>query len=924
MQKIATLIFYCTITFSFAQNYSITGRVFDASTKMPLEAATIFAESPKDSALISYTISDKNGLFELELEHRGPSVNVFVTYNGFNPNKKQVGLNQAVINIGDTPLQPKLTELDEVNVVADRIPITIKKDTLEFNADSFKTRPDATVEDILKKLPGVEIDNNGKITVNGKEVSQVLVNGQVFFSNDPTVATKSLPKEIISKIQILDTKTKKEEFAGDAGKGDTKTINLTIKEDQNKGLLGRLAAGYGTDERYQLNGLVNYFKDKERVSVIGSSNNINNAGFSFDEIYGMMSARTRSVTFSDTGAFSVNGLSFGFGEGITTSTTAGASYANAKKKDFDVGTNYFYTHSNSFNDTQTNTENILPDRSFFTLNTANFDGITNSHRADADIEFTIDPTFQVNITPSFRVNSTKSQNRNRTQTENEERILLNQNTTFNDADEVQRTFSNRLELLKKLDTLGTYFSVYFDNNNTLNSGLSSFNSLREVFGNNPETEELNQLTDTETKENSYTSGFTFRQHLVKKLFLEAGYEYQNSKQNNRRSVFDFNENDGAFTDFNTQLSSNFTFLNQQHRPTMSVRLNGEKLRTGAVFTYVGTLLSNNDILQQTNFEKEYKNLLFETYLWYDYKQNQSISIDFSRELNVPSIFQLQPVPNISNPLNIITGNPNLNPEISNNVYISVNNFDWKQRKGFFIYSGFNYIEDDVALVTNTNDEGLRTTTYQNVDGSYSGYFGLNFSKEFKRDTTFSVKVGFRPNLNLNRNITFNNGQRLIANSLRVTPRINAVLNFREMLTVEPVYSISINENRFNIEGFNNTNFLAHNAQLKTTTYWPKNVVIGNDLLYTYNSNVGPGFEPDALLWNISVGLDILKGNGTIKLLGYDILNQNINTRRTAGADFIRDTQGTVLTRYFMASFSYKFDRFGTKKGKKDKARVLIF
>ena len=186
-------------------------------------------------------------------------------------------------------------ELGEVTVVSERAPVTVKSDTLEFNAASFNTRQDANLEEVMKKLPGVEVDAQGNITVNGKPVSRILVNGKEFFGNDPKIATKNLPKEIIDKIQVVDTKTKSEEFTGKAGNPDDKTINVTIKEDKNRGYFARATAGGGTDDRYELSGIANYFKDDLRVSVLASSNNINSAGFSFDEVYDMMGGRARSI-----------------------------------------------------------------------------------------------------------------------------------------------------------------------------------------------------------------------------------------------------------------------------------------------------------------------------------------------------------------------------------------------------------------------------------------------------------------------------------------------------------------------------------------------------------------------------------------------------------------------------------------------------
>ncbi len=284
-----------------------------------------------------------------------------------------------MIKLGNIPLEEQAQELKGVKVVGERVPIIIKKDTMEFNADSFKTRPDATVEEVLKKLPGVQVDSDGKITVNGKEVNKVLVNGQVFFSNDPKVATKSLPKEIIDKIQITDTKTKTQEFTGEEGDCENKTINLTIKKDKNKGYIGRLAAGYGTDDRYQTNGLLNYFNNTERISFIASANNINNSGFSFDEIYDMV-GNTRGGYDGARDA----GLIHNFGNGITTSSNMGGSYANAKKGEYEIDGNYFFGYSDSFNDQKTSRENILPDRRFFSQNESNFVGSTNANRGAAN------------------------------------------------------------------------------------------------------------------------------------------------------------------------------------------------------------------------------------------------------------------------------------------------------------------------------------------------------------------------------------------------------------------------------------------------------------------------------------------------------------------------------------------------------------
>lgn len=246
----------CQLT---AQEFEINGSIVDKTEKKPLESATVYVQSIKDSALITYTISDRKGKFSLAGRTKQKEVNLFVTFNGFQAYQQKIALDKAMINLPPIEMELASNELDAVQITAIKAPITVKKDTLEFNADSFKTRPDATVEDLIKRLPGVEVDEEGKIRVNGKEVNKILVNGKPFFGNDPKIATKNLTKEIVDKIQVTTTKSESEEFTGKQGTSEEQTINIELKEDQNKGFFGRATVSGGTDERYAMSGIGNYF-----------------------------------------------------------------------------------------------------------------------------------------------------------------------------------------------------------------------------------------------------------------------------------------------------------------------------------------------------------------------------------------------------------------------------------------------------------------------------------------------------------------------------------------------------------------------------------------------------------------------------------------------------------------------------------------
>jgi hypothetical protein len=276
LKQITLFAMLCFASFSFSQNtFQLSGKVIDKTSKAPLESATIYLTSVKDSTIIDYTISDRNGNFSLKSRKSEAAANFKISFNGFKNYTTKIDNILKDKDFGVIELDEQTSQLDEIIVKGEIPPIQIKTDTLEFNAGSFKVAPDANVEALLKQLPGVEIDEEGKITVNGKEVNNILVNGKPFFGKDGKIATQNLPADMIDKVQVTDTKTKAEEVSGRAATSNESTINLTIQEDKNKGMFGKATAGYGSDKRYESSLLFNYFKDTQKISVLGSSNNIN-------------------------------------------------------------------------------------------------------------------------------------------------------------------------------------------------------------------------------------------------------------------------------------------------------------------------------------------------------------------------------------------------------------------------------------------------------------------------------------------------------------------------------------------------------------------------------------------------------------------------------------------------------------------------
>ncbi|RLJ62025.1 outer membrane receptor protein involved in Fe transport [Lacinutrix venerupis] len=919
MRKLFFFAALLCVSFSFSQSkdFKVTGKLVDAEDQYPMEAATVFLQRVKDSALVTYTISDKDGLFSLENSTSDEYLNFYVSYVGFKTYHKKIKMDKDVQDIGIIPLEMS-NALDEV-VLKSTAPVTIKKDTLEFNVSSFKTKKDANVEDLLKELPGVEIDEEGKIKVNGKEVNKILVNGKPFFGNDPSITTKNLTKDIIEKIQIVDTKTKAEAFSGEAGDKENKTINLTIKEENNKGVFGRVSAGGGTDERYEFAGMLNYFDNDQRVSVLAGGNNTNSPGFSFGEISKMF-GRGGSTSWSSNGSFSIGGRSFGGGVGITTSQNAGVNYADKIGEKTEASGDYFFSSSSSENESSSQRETILSDSRFFNNTNSKSENDTDSHTANLEFEIETDSTFQINIAPSFNYSKSRTLYSSNDETLDEDRVLTNQSTVNSNVESFGKDFSNELSLTKRFGSKGSFLRFELENRINETENDDFINSNTEVFGTDPETINRNQFTDGEKNSNGISAELTYRLPLVaKKLFLNFEYQYARDKDENRESTFDFNEVLQDYVDFNTELSTDFEYVDSRSIPGVALSYRGEKLSGRFNISYNMRTLKNNDLLRpQFNVERDFNNAEINSYLNYRFSPKASIYANYRLSNNPPALRQLQAFTDVSNPLNTVVGNPNLEPEKSHRVYIGYNGFDWQKKTGLYLNANAEISNNQVISKTTVDPETLkRVTTYENVDGNYNmGIYG-RYSKDFKLDSIRKIKFRLGAWTNFTKNVNFNNDVQYDSKVNSLTPNIGVDFIWDKVLEFKPYYRITYTKNTYGIEAFEDRNFTSHDAGVRTATFLPKNFEWRNDVSFNYNPNIADGFQKTAWFWNSTLAYSVLKDQGALTLKVYDLLNQNTNARRIATQDYIQDSQSTVLQQYFMLSFSWKFNSLGSKGESKD-------
>jgi hypothetical protein len=803
--------------------------------------------------------------------------------------------------------------LDEVVLKSEAPPVRIKNDTLEFNASSFKLRPDANVETLLKQLPGVEIDSEGKITVNGKEVNQILVNGKPFFDKDGKIALQNLPSDIINKVQVTDSKSKAEEISGKPASSDAASINLTIDEEKNKGLFGKFTGGYGSSQRYESSLLINYFKDTRKISILGSANNINSTGFSMNEIFDNMGGgRNYSVWSNDDGGFGINGMMFGGGKGITRSNIVGANYADQWFKDLDTNASYFYTSANTKNNNRTKQLNFLSDGNFTTESISKSEDEKFAHNYSFLAEYKIDSTATITFNPKFIRSHGSNKNQYSQQSTDEAGQLLNESdgNTLSDVDKSR--FENNFYFFKSMKRKGRSIGVTFDNDNDAEDSFDLNRSTTILYDDTTETDNRDQIKRMRKLQDNYFGEIQFTEPITDSVSVSLILQYASRKMVEYKNTYDF---DGtAYTVFNDSLSSYMTSGEEFIAPGVGFELNKKKFSINFyAYTHVTNFKNRSQYLgDSVVLNKDYLLPAVNAYFSYRFTKSKSLWLSYNYDVDFPQAYQILPVENFSNPLITFTGNPELDLSQRHYVYLNFRDYDYATKSGYTMYAGGNYFTKEIVGSTIYDASRRRKITYRNVADTYNSWFGGNWSKSFKKEAhSYKYSVGL--NGGLTRNKGFINGEGFAARTLRMTPRVNFTYDYGELLSINPSYSFSYNTTSYENYVEDQASNVVHEFKLQTTSYWPKHVIFGNDVSYRYNSNIADGFKKDFYLWNVSLGYNFFKDKLLAKVKVYDVLSQNQNATRTISATSIRDEQNDVLKRYVMFSLTYKLEKFGGKK-----------
>jgi len=904
------ILFLCLFGTLNAQKIKLSGTVNDTLNE-PLVGATVMLLSAKDSVLIKFGISNDAGKFTLDKISPNDYILQF-SYLGY------ANLSQPILvdnelkdkDLGAFNLLSERTLLAQIEVKADLIPIWMKKDTIEYNAAAFQTKPNADVEALLKKLPGVEVDRNGEIKAQGEKVSKVLVDGKEFFGNDPKIATKNLPADAIKKVQVFDKKSDIAEFSGIEDGREAKTINLELKDDKKQGYFGRVTGGFGTDDRYENKFNVNRFGNKFQFSSLGMLNNTNQQGFSFNDYINMMGG-LNNLLAGGSGELSLNSDDLGLplhtgqdNQGFTNTTAGGVNFNWEINKKTKIHSSYFYNGMDKQQDVVETQQNILGTNSYDTNRRASSNRENQGHRLNVNLTSKFDSLQKIKWRTNLGFTNNDRRNSSFQQTFNLDQILENQSEQNSRGEGSDFRWNSNLTYLRRFKKKGRFFTAniaYEQQDREQESNLLAFN---EFFNPSALKDSIFQDQFRNNLQKNYGVGLTYTEPIGKAKYLEINYSFQNFHNDLEKEVFDIEERQNIF---NPILSNHFQRDYLYQRAGFNYKWNGEKWKFNAGIHTQSADLNGIFILQDRKVERTFFNVLPKLFFTYDFKPTRTLRFDYRTSVREPSLRQLQPIIDNSNPLSIYVGNPALRPEYLNDFRLNFNVFDQFSSISIFARLEGTFTNHKILNSRLIDDQFRQTIQPVNFGkerqiDSYLSFGGpLRFIKS-RLNLTANYGV-FKGNYLVNNLGNTNNGKNISFDANltnRNTDRIELTLGYKWTRN-QVNYPEEVQLNQAYIKTIYYTDF-----SLNITNSWAVNSVFD----YSYYSNTSFGSAVSTAIWEASIEYHFLKNRrGTLKLIGRDLLNQNVGVNRYNQLNFLLDQRVISLGRYFMLSFSYNLSGF---------------
>ena len=904
----------------FAQEpFSVQGFVADTTSELSLENAVINVLHAKDSILVDFTRAAKNGSFQIPNLKEGDYI-IMVSYPKYTDfvEKFSIDSGRSSHDFGTVSMLLVSQLLKDV-VITGRNTITIKGDTIEYDASKFTIQPNSKVEDLLAQLPGIQVDKDGKITAQGETVNKVLVDGEEFFGDDPTLVTKNIRGDMVDKVQLYDKKSDQATFTGVDDGVKTKTINIQLKEDSKNGMFGKADAGMATDDLYQAQLMFNTFKGSSKFAAYGTIGNTGKIGLNWrdtdryassDNI--VMDGDMIMITSSSSDELdSFNGQYNG--QGIPLAHSGGLHYDtkwNEKKES--INANYKIGSIEVDGRRNTITQNSLPAGVQYSNADEDFNNFMFRQKVDGRYEYKADSNTSLTVVVDGTLKNSRTNNSFATETRNETGDLLNQSSRFTRNEGDSRDFHANVLWNKRLKKKGRTLSVALDQRVTDDDREGFLNSESEFYlqGLLDSLHLVDQRKENTIKSSVFSSNINYTEPLSEFLTLSLNYRFNFNKGQSRLLSYNRSPN-GSYDQLDSLYSNEFDLDQLTNAVGTSLNYKKDKHTVNVGFSGSDVTFKQNDLFRDDLVERSFVNLNANASWQYRFSQQKSLRLSYNGRTSQPSLTQIQPVRENLDPLNETRGNPELDPSFRHSVNGGYNTYKMLSGEFFHVYLYGSFTSKAIVSNVETDSVGKSIYRYENLrdkmplDLSAYFYYGSKI-KGIDLEYGASGDIGQNTYYNMINNEL--NKTKSGNYSVQLNLSKNVAKKYSARLAFGPQYTSSVSslQKEYTNEGW------GLDGDASFTVYLPKKFEVFSDASYAFKEATEAFDENfERLIWNGGVRKKFLKTDELIlSVYANDILNQNVGFDRRAFNNRITQNNYTTIKRYFMFSLTWEFNKMG--------------
>lgn len=903
---------------------AVSGTLSDTSSKQSLYKAVVSLLSAKDSMLVKFARTDMKGHFVIKDVPPGKYI-VLTTFPNYADYTDTLTMGSATVDLGAISMITKAHLLEEVVVKQTIAAIKMKGDTLEFKADSFKLQANANVEELLKRLPGIQVDKNGAITAQGQKVQKVLVDGEEFFGDDPTLVTQNIRADMVDKVQVFDKTSEQADFTGVDDGERSKTINLKLKEDKKKGYFGKIDGGGGTDGYYNGQVMFNKFRKREKISAYGIASNTGKTGLNWSESekFGDMSSNIEFDEDGDGMIFMNGGDESDWdgrynGQGYPTVRTGGAHYNNkwGDVKSTNLNGNYKFLNLDVNGGNGTTTQYLLPDTMYFMSQRQVFNNNIIRHKGGAAYEINFDSTSSLKMMVDGSSDNKKTYNRYFSESRAEDSLLVNTSDRTMTNEALTQKFNSSFLWRKKLAKKGRTLSLNGKQNYSTSEGTGFLSADNQFYKGGALLRD--SLTDQYRVSHTRLTAFDLRATYTEPLsaYTSLVFNYGITINNSANTRSSYNKSGGGKYDvIDTTYSNDYKFDYLMHKGGVNYTVTKKKYRFGIGNNVGFTSYTQTDLRNNIARNRDFVNWFPQASFRYSINNHSNFNVSYNGSTSQPSLQQLQPLRTNDDPNFITIGNPNLRPSFRNSMYISYGN--WAALSGNSFNISLSYSNTNNAIASNDMVDTLSRRISQaiNVDGNQNWSMWMN--KGFKIwDAHTSIGIDYSGSRNSN----------MVNNVLNVTNSNNISFSAYAGKMIEKFYDNSI---RASATYTTSTSSIQKNVKVNYWTYsirpdldfylpWKMQIHTDVDFQFRQKTSAFTG-NNNVIFMNAWFGKKLLPGDAlVIKVSVNDLFNQNIGFNRNVNSNFISENTYSTIQRYFMLSAVWNFTKgLGAPKGDDD-------